>query len=79
VAVLLVLKASGAANWIPNADTILFISFLACTTPASATITQMAQVYEKNAEEASSVNIVTTLVCLVTMPLLTQLYWMLIG
>jgi predicted permease len=79
VAVLLVLKASGAATWIPNADTILFISFLACTTPASATITQMAQVYNKNAEEASSVNIVTTLVCLVTMPLLTQLYWMLIG
>jgi hypothetical protein len=79
LAVLLVLKASGAAAWITNADTILFISFLACTTPASATITQMAQVYEKNAREASSVNIVTTLVCLATMPIFTQLYWMMIG
>jgi hypothetical protein len=79
IVVLLVLKASGAYTWIPNADTILFISFLACTTPASATITQMAQVYGKNAEEASSVNIVTTLVCLVTMPILASLYWMLIG
>jgi hypothetical protein len=77
--VLLAIKLSGAAAWLSNADTILFISFLACTTPASATITQMAQVYGKNAKEASSVNIVTTLVCLVTMPIIASLYWTLIG
>jgi predicted permease len=79
VVVLLAIKLSGAAAWLSNADTILFISFLACTTPASATITQMAQVYGKNANEASSVNIVTTLVCLVTMPIIASLYWTLIG
>jgi hypothetical protein len=79
LAALLVFKVSGAASWMPNADTILFISFLACTTPSAATVTQMAQVYDKNAAAASSVNIVTTLVCLATMPLMAQLYWMLIG
>jgi hypothetical protein len=79
VVVLLAIKLSGAAAWLSNADTILFISFLACTTPASATITQMAQVYGKNAKEASSVNIVTTLVCLVTMPIIASLYWTLVG
>jgi hypothetical protein len=79
LAALLVFKASGAAAWIPNADTILFISFLACTTPSAATVTQMAQVYDKNAAAASSVNIVTTLLCLATMPLMAQLYWLLIG
>jgi hypothetical protein len=77
--VLLVLKLSGAASLVTNGETILFISFLACTTPASATITQMAQVYDKDAGEASMINIMSTLLCLITMPIFASLYWTLMG
>lgn len=77
--VLALFTVTHAAAWLPKADIILFISFLACTTPASATITQMAQVYGKDAQTASSVNLVTTVCCLATMPVLAQCYWLVTG
>ena len=37
-------------------------------------ITQMAQVYGKDADYASAINVATTLLCIVTMPLMVMLY-----
>lgn len=78
-AALALIFLSGAVRRMPNADMVLFISFLACTTPASATITQMAQVYGRDAEYASALNVVTTVLCLATMPIMTGLYWLAVG
>ncbi len=76
---LCILKLSGAASLFPNADTILFISFLAtCTSPA-VNITQMAQLYGKDAEYASAINLVSITLCVVTIPLMAGLYWYVIG
>lgn len=72
LALFAVSKAGGMAD---EANTILYISFLACITPASATITQMAQVYEKDAGYAGAINVITTLFCLVTIPVMTAVYW----
>ena len=60
-----------AAPLIPmeNAKTILLISLLAVIAPTAVTITQMAQLYKRDAAYASSINVFTTLVCIVTMPL----------
>ena len=67
-----------AAPLIPmeNAKTILLISLLAVIAPTAVTITQMAQLYKRDAAYASSINVFTTLVCIVTMPLMVMLYMM---
>lgn len=76
---LCILKFSGATAWLPNAETILFVSFLATCTPPAVNITQMSQVYGQDAEYASSINIVAICLCLLTIPLMAGLYWTVIG
>ena len=51
------------------------MTFVICT-PSASTLTQMAQVYGKDADYASAINVVTTLLCIVTMPLMVALYQM---
>lgn len=74
IIILLILKYGGMANLLPNAKKILLISLLATITPSASTVTQMVQIYGKNAEYASIINVVTTIVCIVTMPILVWLY-----
>lgn len=71
---IVVLKFSGLAAMVPEGQTILLITLLATITPSASTITQMAQVYGKDADYASAINVVTTLLCIVTMPLMVMLY-----
>ena len=49
-------------------------SSLAACAPSAATITQMAQVYGRDAEYSSAIYAVTTLLCIITMPLMVTLY-----
>jgi malate permease and related proteins len=72
--VLCLLKFSGMGSLTNNGNKILLISLLATITPCASTVTQMAQIYGRDAEYASVINVVTTLVCIVTMPLLVMLY-----
>lgn len=71
---LLFLKYSGIASFVPNGEKILLITLLATMTPSASTITQMAQVYDKDADYASAINVVTTILCIVTMPGIVSLY-----
>lgn len=71
---LLMLKLSGLAGRVPEGKTILYISFMAMMTPAATMITQLSQLNDNRPAFASAVNVMTTLLCIVTMPLLTQLY-----
>ena len=52
------------------------MSLLAAITPSAATVTQMAQLYDREADYASAIYVVTTLLCIVTMPVLVGLYQM---
>lgn len=74
---LTIIKLSGVANWIENGNTIVMISFLATISPAAATVTQMALVFNKDAQKASAIYGVTTLLCVFTMPLIIGLYQLL--
>lgn len=74
IIILVLLKYGGMANILPNGKMILLISLLATITPSASTVTQMAQIYEKNAEYASIINVGTTIVCIVTMPIMVWLY-----
>ena len=74
--ILLVLRLSGLAGLVAEGDRILFISFMAVMTPAATTVVQLAQLYRQEPEYASAINVMTTLICIATMPLLTALYWL---
>lgn len=74
--ILLLLKLSNADSLVDNGMQILLITFLATVTPAASTVTQFAQVHNKDAEYAGAINIMTTLVCIVTMPIFVILYFL---
>jgi predicted permease len=61
----------------------LLISCVSCagtpgedTTPAATTLTQFAQVFEKDARYACAINVVTTILCIATIPVMVALYQM---
>lgn len=74
LAAVALLKLSGLAHLVPDGQTILLVSLLATCTPSASTITQMAQIYGRDADYASAINVVTTLLCIFTMPLMVALY-----
>ena len=47
---------------------------MACITPPAATVTQMAQLCGADAEYASVVSVLSTLVCILTMPAIVFAY-----
>ena len=53
---------------------LLLIVFLAVITPSASTITQMCQVYGNDSKYASAINVMTTLLSIITMPLMVLLY-----
>jgi predicted permease len=59
---------------IPNTTEILLVSFLATMTPSAATVMQLAQIHDTEIEYSVAINIMTTLVACITMPLLVVLY-----
>ena len=53
---------------------ILFVSFLAAAAPAAVNVTQLADIYDNDAPLAGSINIMSVILCIVTMPLMTVVY-----
>ena len=72
--VLCILKYSGLAALVPDGQSILLISLLAASAPAAANVTQIAQVYGHEGDYAGAINVITTLLCIGTMPLMVLLY-----
>ena len=71
---LVFVKISGIAHLGGHSDTVVLISFLATVSPAASTVTQMAMVYGQNARKASAIYGITTLLCVITMPMMIALY-----
>ena len=63
-----------AAPTVENAKNVLLISYLAAITPAAATVTQFAKLYECGEDMAASINALTTLLSIATMPIFVMLY-----
>lgn len=74
VCALLLLKISRMSGWSPDGTKILLIVFLAVISPSAATVTQMSQVYGNDAEYASVINVLSTLLAILTMPVMVLLY-----
>lgn len=76
---LLIMCVSHVYEFIPDGRTLLLIVYLASITPSASTITQMVQVYNKDATYSSLLNVFTTLFCIITMPLAVILFsWLIL-
>ncbi len=74
LAVLAVLRCLGLHTLVANGTTILYISYIACITPSASTVTQQAQLCGREPEYAGAVNVMTTLLCIITMPVMTEIF-----
>lgn len=70
------LKISGAARLLPDAEQILLITVMAACAPAAANVTQFAQLYNKDSAYAGMLNVVTVIFSIVTMPFIIAVYQM---
>ena len=73
---LVLIKFSHLAALSSNGSKIMLIVFLAIITPSASTVTQMCQVYSNDSQYASAINVVTTLLAIITMPLMVMLFQM---
>ena len=71
---LVLIKFSHLASLSSNGSKIMLIVFLAIITPSASTVTQMCQVYGNDSQYASAINVVTTLLAIITMPLMVMLF-----
>ena len=71
---LLILKFSGVQALHADGEKIFMITLLAAAAPTASMTTQMAQIYDQDAEHASAINVMTTLLCVLTMPIFVMLY-----
>lgn len=58
----------------PDGGRVLLVTLLAVSAPCATTVTQMAVLYGRRPEHASALNVVSTLMCVVTMPLSVMAY-----
>lgn len=68
------LKYSSMSAMVKEGRMILLISLLAVITPSATMVTQFAQIYQRDEKYAGSISAVTTIVCIITMPLMIWLY-----
>ena len=71
---MVILKMTQVETWMVDGRNLALTIFLAAASPAATTITQFAQLHGKDAQYAGAINIVTTLSCIITMPLFVYLY-----
>ncbi len=74
IIVLPVLKLIAAAAPVPDAEKVLLITYLAAISPIGTTVTQFAQIYNKEADFAVAANIISTVLCVATLPAFVALY-----
>lgn len=70
------LKLLAAVVPVANADRILLITLMATLTPSASLVTQMSQLYCNGGEKAGAINAMTTICCVITMPVMIALYQM---
>ena len=68
------LYISGILRRFPDLNPVFQVSMLAVAAPCAGMITQLAVIFDKKKLEASSYNVLSTMLCTVTMPLIIMLY-----
>lgn len=76
---LAVLAAAVVVRFLPVDRNIVLVILLGAIAPSASNINQVAILYNRDARYASSINVLTTLSCIVTIPLWIMLFEALIG
>lgn len=71
---LVLLLVCHASSWVADGKNILMTVYLAAITPACATVTSMAQLYDRDAAHSSALYVLTTLLSIITMPVMIGLF-----
>ena len=71
---LVLLWVCHASSWVADGKNILMTVYLAAITPACATVTSMAQLYDRDAAHSSALYVLTTLLSIVSMPVMIGLF-----
>lgn len=69
---------SGLGNYHPEAHTIMEVLLLAGSSSSAATVTQIVQVFGEDSRYASIINVMSVILCVVTMPLMVLIYEMVV-
>lgn len=72
--VLLLIKLCAAARLHPQGEYVLLITLLAAAAPSASNVVQMAQVYGSDAKYAGVISVITTMLCIITLPLMVSIY-----
>lgn len=72
--ILLLLWACHAQTFVADGKNILMTVYLAAITPACTTTTSMAQLYDRDAAHSSALYVVTTLLSILSMPVMIGLF-----
>ena len=67
-------KLARVDTWTRGGETVILISFLATCSASASTVVSLSQVYNLDADHASTINLLTSVFCIVTIPLLIMLY-----
>lgn len=74
VITLIVLRVIGASGWVSNGKSLLMIVYLAAITPTCATLTSLAQLYDKHVAQAGEVYVLSTILSIITMPVFIGIF-----
>ena len=74
ICLLLFFKLGHIASLLPMGKEIFLVTYLSAIAPSGTSVNQFAIIYQQDAEYASCINIFTTLVAILTMPLFVYLY-----
>ncbi len=72
--IMTIMKLIPIEGYLESGRTVMMISLFAAMAPCAATVNQFAILYEKDTNYASAINILSTLCCIATMPLMVALY-----
>ncbi len=71
---MLLIKYSGITGLIPNGKEVLLVTVLGAVAPSATSTTNLAQVHNKDARYACAINVITTILCVLTIPVMVALY-----
>lgn len=70
------IRLSGITLGDPNLKQVLWVTFLALSAPVAVSVTQISNLYgsPETARRASTINVMSVVFCMATMPLMTLVY-----
>ena len=72
--IMIIMRSLPIESWLTGGKTVMLVSFLAACAPCAATINQFAILYSKDSKYASAINVLSTLLCIITMPLMVYCF-----